>query len=573
MNRKPAFSVKQLLKVARGDEPAEILLTNLKLLNVFTGKVEETSIAIHQGRVVGFGDYKAHEVIDFSSAFVTPGFIDAHLHIESSMLTPYFFARAVLPKGTTTVIADPHEIANVLGKRGINYFIKAVKGLPLSVFFMVPSCVPATDFETAGAKISSDDIKKLLVHPSFLGLGEMMNFPGTIYGDREVIEKIFVAREKGVHIDGHAPDLRGKNLFAYRIAGVDTDHETLGAEEALEKVRAGFRIFIREGTAAKNLSDLLSAVNKDNWFMFSFCTDDRHPKELIEEGHVDYLIRKAISLGLDPITAYRMATISPALCFGLKDRGALFPGSRADFVVIDDLEEVSIREVWVSGKKVAQDGVPIFEIHKRIVPPASPMHIPKKINLKIKYRGGRIRIIGLVANQIVTEHLVEIPSIKDGLVVSDPERGILKIAVIERYGGERIGIGFVKGFSLKKGALASTVAHDSHNVIIVGVKDEDMLKCLDVLKKTKGGLVAVADGKVLAKMDLPVAGLMADREVHKVKRELEDLIDAAKSLGIKIHDPFMSLSFLALPVIPTLKITDHGLIDVEAFKPVDLFVK
>jgi adenine deaminase len=488
------------------------------------------------------------------------------------MVTAPGFARAVVPSGTTAVVADPHEIANVLGVEGIRSLIDSARGLPLDVFVMAPSCVPATHLETAGASLSAADLVPFYSEPSVLGLAEMMNVPGVLFKDPGVLEKIRSA--KNGRVDGHAPGLSGKELSAYIAAGIRSDHESTSAGEALEKIRKGMTVFIREGTAAKNLEALLPLVRAENDGAFAFCTDDRHPADLLEQGHVNYAVRRAVGLGMDPALAVRLATRNPALHFGLRDRGAVAPGALADLVVWDSLEDRFPAIVFKNGKREAERGSYLAGMESIAPVAPSPFHMkpfgPER--LRVRADGSpRLRVIGLVPDQIVTRSEWMQPTLVQGTVRSDTDCDVLKIIVAERHRGTgNVGIGFVRGFGLKRGAIGSSVAHDSHNCIVVGTNDEDMAFAAAEIAAMRGGLVAVEGGKVRAALELPVAGLLSNAPLEEVARCVEALNAAAHAMGGALRDPFMQLSFLALPVIPELKITDLGLVDVAAFDLVPL---
>ena len=561
----------RLIEVARGDAPADTLLANARLVNVRSGEIHDADIALYGGRVAGLGDYEARETIDLKGAFVSPGLIDAHVHIESSMVTVPEFARAVVPRGTTTVVTDPHEIANVLGIAGIRYMLESSEALPLRVFVMASSCVPATDMETSGAELTAADLAPLFEHPRVIGLAEVMNFPGVFLAAPEVLAKIEAAGQRPV--DGHAPGLSGKNLNAYIAAGVGSDHECTTVEEAREKLRRGMHIFIREGTTARNLTELLPLVTPSNSAYCSFCTDDRHPQDLLEEGHIDALLRMAVAEGLEPITAIQMATINTATYFGLRGLGMVAPGYRADLVVFDGLSDLQARMVFSDGALVAEDGEYVGPRPRPPQPPGGGVAVAwGKVDLSVAAGAGAGgRVIHAIPGQIVTGQSVEEMSVRDGLAVSDPDRDILKIAVIERHRSTgNVGVGFVKGFGLKQGAIASSVAHDNHNIVVVGASDEEMKAAARAVAETGGGQAVVGRGKVLASVPLPIAGLMSDLPLEEVRERVAAMTRAARELGGTLADPLMTMSFLALAVIPELKITDLGLVDVVEFRRVEV---
>ena len=565
--------LKDRIAVSRGIRKADLVLRGGRVVNVFSGEVYRTDVAIHQGRIAGLGEYKGKTVINVDSKLILPGLIDSHVHLESSLLTPAEFAKAALPHGTTAVIADPHEIANVLGKKGIVYILKASKGLPLDFYFMLPSCVPATTLETSGARLTANDLLPFLKHERVLGLAEMMNYPGVLSGDADVLQKL--SRFKNNTIDGHAPELSGKDLSAYIGAGITSDHECTSAAEAREKVRLGMTIFVREGSAAKDMEALLPAVTPANSRFFCFATDDFQPGDL-KNGSINLLIKKAIRIGLDPITAVQMATINPARHFGLKGKGAVIPGYAADMAVIDSFKNCAVEMVFKAGNLVARGGtsvIPCESRHHEQTRETVKIRTITKQDLRIRAKTGQVRVIELIPDQIETKQAILPVSTQGGFISSDPGRDILKLVVIERHKSTgNVGIGLVRGFGIRSGAIAGTVAHDSHNLIAVGVSDEDILAAVSEIRKLQGGLVVVNKRKVLAEMPLPVAGLMSDKPLDYVVKNLAKIEKAVNGLGVTTKHPFGVLSFLALPVIPELKLTDKGLVDVNKFKFVDLFV-
>jgi len=568
------MNIKELIRSARGKEKVDLLLTNARIVNVFSGEIVSGSIAIAGGSIAGFGPYPAKRVVDMKGRFVAPGFIDSHVHIESSMSCPTEFARCILPHGTTTIAADPHEIANVLGAEGIGYMIDSSKDQPVNIYFTLPSCVPATDMETSGAKLGADDLLPFMNNNRIIALAEMMNFPGVIYRNNEVLKKIESMKKQRKPVDGHAPGLTGRDLYAYISAGISSDHECTTEKEAKEKLNAGMHIMIREGTGAKNLKDLLPIINRQTARRVMWCTDDRHPHDIIKEGHIDFIVRSAIQMGLDPVIAIQIATINPADYFGLNHVGAIAPGRQADMVIFSDIKNPVIEEVYFKGDLTAGDGMMLPEI-KRPAPLniRSSMNVDiDKIDFSIPAVFSQVRVIEIISDQIVTGQSLFKVAVSENSAVSDIKRDILKIAVVERHKGTgNTGKGFVRGFSLKQGALASSVAHDSHNIIVVGTNDEDMKTALESVVKMGGGLAAASNGKILADLSLPIAGLMSLQPVKTIKEKLDNLIDISREFGSSLNDPFMTLSFLALPVIPELKITDKGLVDVGKFRIVPLF--
>lgn len=563
----------QRIESALGKSPVDLLLKNGNLVNVFDGSVHPASVAVHKGLVVGLGDYDATETVDLDGRFIAPGFIDGHLHLESSMLAIPEFARNVVPMGTTAVVADPHEIANVLGLAGIRYILDSSEDLPLRVFVMFPSCVPATPFETSGAELSAADMMSLKDHERVLGLAEMMNFPGVIFCDPGVLAKIEAFKDRVK--DGHAPGLTGKELNAYIIAGIGSDHECTTLEEAREKLRLGMRIMIREGSAAKNLDTLLPLVNENNSRNCFFVTDDMEPRDIEEKGHIGRLVRKAVTLGTDPVRAVQMATINPATYFGLKGLGAVAPGYFADLLVLDDLKEFKVERVYQAGRLVALRGKPAMEVSGReaaSLPVSMNVAWEKVGDLSIRAGGPKANVIHVVPGQIVTRSVVMDTPVRDGMVVADPQRDILKIAVIERHRGTgNHAVGLITGFGLKRGAICCTVAHDSHNIIVVGADDKDMMAAAHEAARMSGGMAVTDGGRVVARLPLPIAGLMSDRPLEEVSKGLEEVVNAARRLGCELENPFATLSFMALTPIPELKLTDQGLFDSLNFKFTSLF--
>jgi adenine deaminase len=580
--------LKRNIELAQGKTKGEILLKNGKIVNVFSGEVYQTNVLISGDTIVGIGYdyYTAEQVYDLSGLYLLPGLIDGHIHIESSLLNLTEFSHLLLLAGTTTIIADPHEITNVLGTKGIDYMLAASKDLPLDIFLMIPSCVPSTNMETTGGLITPKEIKKYLNKQRVLGLAEMMNFPGVVAGIPEVLEKIFITSQANKIIDGHCPRLYGKLLQAYVGAGICSDHECINVKEAQEKLRTGMRVMIREGTAAKNLSDLISMVNIRNSRRCFFVSDDKHPDELLTSGHMNATLRKAVSLGMDPVTAVQMATLNTAEYFRFYDRGAIAPGKKADIAIVDNLTDFNVKKVIKNGKVIVEDKkLKIALPHYKDRTVLSTMKVkPFTIKkLKVAARGDMINVIRIIPNQIITEKWVTTPTIiknskfkiqnsKLGEVVSDFERDILKLVVIERHKKTgNMGIGFVSGFGFKKGAIASSVAHDSHNIIVVGTNDKDIHQAIKEIIKIGGGFVTVDKGKAKASLALPIAGLMSDEPAEVVSNKLRILLNTVKPWGTKVDNPFITLSFLALPVIPELKLTDKGLVDVGKFKIIPLF--
>ena len=566
-----------LIDIAKGDIPADLLLKDARVVNVFSGEIYRANVAIAEEWIAGVGNeyVDGKEVLDLSGLYLLPGLINGHSHLESSLLLPDEYARMALAHGTTTVILNPLEIANVLGLPGIQALIDSSKDLPLDYFFLAPSCVPATPLETAGAFIPSADIEKLLKNKRVLGLSEMMNYPGVLRQDPEVFKKIQAAQKMGKAVDGHAPLLSGKELNAYVAAGNESDHECTRREEAEEKIRLGMWLMIRQGSAAKNLQDLLPAITPQNRNRSLFVLDDLEVRDLIEKGEIDHLLRLAVGRGLDPVAAVQMATLNPSERFGLKDRGAIAPGRKADIAAVSDLVEFKVNLTIKDGKVVAREGkaYPLFK-------PLSDPKVLQTVRIKplnessfrLNLGGEKAWVIGVIPDQILTRKL-SLPVKKDdqGMVISDPESDVLKIAVVERHRASgNIGLGLVKGFGLKRGALATSVAHDSHNLMVVGVTDEEMRRAIQEVEKMQGGFVVVDQKEVKASVPLPVAGLMSLETAEEVASQMEKLTQAAREIGVLLENPFLTLSFMALPVIPELKLTDKGLVDVAQFRIIPL---
>ncbi len=564
--------IAQFISVAKGSVQADLLLENCNIVNLFSGVIKKENIAIFNGYIIGFGNYTAKKNIDMQGQFIAPGFIDGHVHIESSMLSPEQFAYSIIIKGTTTIIADPHEIVNVLGLEGLSLFIERSQNLPVDIYFMMPSCVPATHLETSAFNISSAEMAPWLENKRILGLGEMMNFPGVIYEDTDVLNKILLYKNK--IIDGHAPLLRGKQLSAYISAGISSDHESSTFDESLEKLEKGMFTLIREGSAAKNLDAILPLVNQHNSRFFGFCTDDRHPDFLVDKGHINHIVKKAMRLGMNPITAFQLSSLNIAKYYNLKNTGSLGIGYKADFIVFDNFDNLNIKKVFKNGELVVENGELIKEYKTNEIASKNTINIPELNSeiFNIVDKGKKNNIIELIPNQIITKKTIASLKSKNNHLIPDIENDILKISVIERHlGTGKSFSAFVKGFGLNKGAICSTVAHDSHNLIILGTNDQDMLKCVDVIREMKGGLAVVYNGEILASLALPFGGIMSEKSLLEVKKDYDKIIASAKELGCKIQDPFMKLSFLALPVIPEIKITDKGLVDVNKFDFISIY--
>ena len=566
--------LKRRIQAARGEITPDLVLKGGSVVNLFSCEILEADVAIYDGVIVGVGHYDGPRVLDVKGRYVCPGFIDGHFHIESSMLSPKELSKAVLPMGTTAIVADPHELANVMGKEGIYYILDSSEGLPVDIYVMLPSCVPATDLETSGAILSAQDLVGFKDDPRVLGLAEMMNYPGVVCGVESVLEKVAAFGDSTK--DGHAPLLSGKDLNAYIGAGIRSDHECTLLEEAREKLRLGMYIMIREGTQAKNLTRLLPIVSPSTVRQCMLVTDDLHPHDLLKKGHMNHVVDLAIEQGLDPVLAIMMATLSTAQYFGLKDLGAIAPGCQADILILSSVRPVKVETVFKKGNMVFEQGRLNYVYPQAVgAHNLSPMHVKpyEPDAFVIPRQGTHVRVIGVMGGQILTKSKTAVAPVKEGVVVPDPEQDLNKVAVIERHRATgNIGLGFVQGFGLKQGALASSVSHDSHNIVCVGCADHDMHAAAKAVEIMRGGLAVARDGKILAQLALPVAGLMSDRPLYEVASGWEEIRRTAKDLGCKLHEPFMALSFLALPVIPELRITDRGLVDVKRFEHVPLFM-
>ncbi len=561
------MSLPDLIAVARGDRPADLIIKNARIINTFTGEIEKGDVAICQDRIAGIGEYsKAAKIIDLEGGYLAPGFINGHIHIESSMLHPSQYARTVVPHGTTSIVTDLHEISNVSGSAGIKFVLDCAGGLPLDFFFMAPSCVPATDMETAGADIEAAEIAGLLKWKNNVGLGEMMNYPGVINAFDTVIAKILAS--KGTIIAGHAPGLSGKQLNAYMSAGIYSDHENTDFKEGKEKLRRGMYLMIREGSSEKNLEALLPLVTDRTWHRCMFVVDDRSCSDLLKDGDVDAVVRKAIKLGLDPVRAIQLATITSAEYHRFYDLGAIAPGYRANLVTISNLKKLKVDMVFYNGRLAARGGKYLGD-----QPGKTPPKLLKSVNVKpftlknlqLKISADSFPVIEIIPGQIVTRKaMIKVPK---GIFKPDTRKDILKAAVIERHKGTgNIGLGLVKGFGLKKGAIASTIAHDSHNIVVVGTNDADIFAAVKAIEQMQGGLVACSDGKIVARLPLPVCGLLSTLPAEQVSRQFDALEKTAAGLGNLPPAPFAILSFIALPVIPELRLTDMGIVDVLQFK-------
>ncbi|WP_077212834.1 adenine deaminase [Bacillus dakarensis] len=566
-------SLSRRVAVASGRELADTVIRNGNIVDVFNGEIIKEDVAIVDGYIAGIGSFEGHRIIDAKGSYISPGLIDGHVHVESSMVTPQEFAKVLLMHGVTTAISDPHEIANVSGIQGIQYMLDQSEDLPFDLFVMLPSCVPATKFEFAGAKLLMEDLLPFFHHPRVLGLAEVMNFPAVHGGEVEILKKLRKASSLGKKIDGHGAGLTANDLNVYMAAGIRTDHECTTAQEAKERLQKGMYVMIREGTVAKDLKNIIGVVNNMNSRRCLFVTDDKHLDDLLMEGSIDHNVKLAISSGIDPITAIQMATLNAAECFGLGDRGAIVPGYKADLLIVENLKEMKIKQVIKNGEEVVSDG-----IFKKILKPnpAKKADLSKTVvfndicreDLTIPLAGEYANVIEVIPNSLMTRHqIVQVPANLQGHFQTSPTLDLMKIALIERHRlTGKIGLGIVKGLGLKAGAIASTVSHDSHNLIVCGENDDDILLASTQLKKMQGGLIVVKNGAILASLELPISGLMSPLSHTEVNEKLTNVNDALKKLGVTSEfNPFLTLSFLALPVIPELKLTVQGLFHVGKF--------
>lgn len=565
-------TLKKLIDVAAGRIPADLVIKNCKVMNVFSGEIISGDIAVSDGMIAGIGTYEGKETVDAKGRYATPGLIDSHIHIESSYVSPEEIGRLLVPHGATTIIADPHEIVNVCGLRGLDYMLEAAKGTALDIKYVLPSCVPATPFEHAGAVINAPEMEGPLQIEEILGLGEFMNFPGVIQAEDSVLDKLMAAKNAGKFIDGHGPGIAGKELNAYAAAGILADHECSTVEEMKARLETGMYILMRQGSACHNLRTLLAGVTEQNSRRCLLCSDDRQPKTILHEGHLDNHLRICIEEGLDAMTAVRMATLNAAECFGLKDRGALAPGYRADIVLFDDLKDFHVNRVWIEGRAVAEEGTYLPKICPHEISSVKGSVVVKdfsKEKLKMHLKSDLVHVIEILPGGVVTKkETAQIKLDEEGEFVREAEKDIVKVAVVERHQGTgNVACGFLKGYGIKEGAVALSIAHDSHNIIVVGVSDEEMTFAVEELVRQEGGIVLVKEGEVIERMPLPIAGLMSDQSGEWVDEKLTAIHEKAYSeLGICGDvEPVMTLCFMSLAVIPELKLTDMGLFDVTSF--------
>ena len=570
--------LKNLIKLSLNEIKPDLVLKRGNIINVFTNEIIKCDVAIDNGIIVGLGNYQGKKEIYMNNKYIVPGFIDSHLHIESTMLTPGEFCKAVLPRGTTTVIADPHEIANICGLDGINYMLEESKSLPMDIFYMLPSCVPCTDFESSGAILKAKDLQSLINKNMILGLGEMMNYPGVISRNDEVLEKLKLTGDNNKIIDGHGPHIKDKELNAYIISGVSTEHECATIEEMIDRLRLGMYVMIREGSAAKNLKDLIKGVNKDNIYRCLLCSDDKHPQEIINKGHINHSVKLAIKGGIDPIDAIKMATINAATCYNLKNKGAIAPGYDADLLIVDNLNDFNIEKVYKRGMLVGEGNKPLFNYksnnsYENSVINTVNIRDIKKEDLEIELTNDEVNVIKVMPHSLETRKVIRKIKTKDNKFVFDKNMDIIKMAVIERHNkSNNMGLALVENFRLKNGAIASSIAHDSHNLIVIGDNDEDIICAIEEVKRCEGGIAISSNKKILASLQLEIAGLMSSESIEFVSFKLEKMMSIAyDNLNINREiDPFMTLSFMALPVIGDLKLTDKGLFDVREFNFIDI---
>ncbi|MGX6444899.1 adenine deaminase [Neobacillus sp. K501] len=567
------------ISIASGREPADTVIKNGKIIDVFNGEIIEGDLAIVDGYFAGIGKFEGKKIVDAKGRFVSPAFIDGHVHIESSMVTASEFAKVLLPHGVTTVIADPHEIANVLGMSGIQYMLDSSENLPFDFYFMLPSCVPAKSFENSGARLDAKDLKPFFQHPRVLGLAEVMNFPAVLQAEEDMLTKIVECMQAGKKVDGHAAGLSANDLNVYLSAGIRTDHECTTAAEAKERLKRGMYLMIREGTVAKDLQPLIPVINAYNSRRCLFVTDDKHLDDLILDGSIDHNVRKAISLGVASITAIQMATINAAECFGLEEKGAIAPGYKADFILFDDLKKIKISQVFKDGVPIVENGVLITDIANNHQKEAgfltTTVHFDdvSAAQFQIPLKNKRANIIEIIPNSLITSHIVQqVETCPNGFFQPSIKTDQLKLAVMERHHlTGNIGLGIVKGLGLKSGAIATTIAHDSHNLIVSGTNDEDILTAVNAMKEMQGGLVIVQAGEILASLKLSIAGLMSEQSYQEVFSSLKEINQALEKLGAsKEFNPFLTLSFLSLPVIPELKLTDKGLFQISTFTHISI---
>ncbi|MGD8190773.1 adenine deaminase [Brevibacillus ginsengisoli] len=573
--------LRKRIAVASKQSPADTVIRNGRIVDVFNLEIIQGDIAIVDGVIVGIGEYDGKEIIDAQNRYVCPAFIDGHVHIESSMVTPSEFAKVVLPHGVTTVIADPHEIGNVSGTQGLQFMIEDSEDIPLDVYFMLPSSVPATPFENSGAELRAEDLEPFYQHPRVIGLAEVMDYPSVKNADPIMLDKLSMALSHSIQIDGHAAGLDTDAFNVYMSAGIRTDHECTTVADAKERLRRGMYLLIREGSVAKDLHALLPVVNERNARRCLFCTDDKHLDDLIEEGSIDHNIRLSIKQGLDPLLAIQLASLNTAECYGLHHKGAVAPNYEADLLLLDDLQSLQIAEVYKSGELVARNG---SYVGKNLVKAQAKAEITESVNIpQIREKHLQIplddaasaHVIGIIPNSLITKLLIEKPNVVNGYFSPSRENDLQKIAVIERHKNRgHIGLGIVQGFSFKDGAIATTVAHDSHNLVVTGTNDADMIRAIQAIQEMKGGLVVVKNGEVISSLPLRIAGLLSDLDYQTVNLSLHEVNSALKEIGFDgPFNPFLTLSFLTLPVIPALKLTDLGLFDVTRFKHIDIQVK